>query len=151
MAKLILAAIILTADTLINGIMRRRGEDISNVATGGEIESLLYMQRARKTAGRPDPDPEPKPPELDPEPPELDPEPPELEQTTEAELEEFEALEKWVDSIGLPRNVFEALYESGVRSLDLLRVEARREGYRLSSIKGIGPKSEERIREALAE
>lgn len=136
MAHLILAAIILTADTLINGIMRRRGEDISNVATGGEIESLLYMNRARKTAGRPDPDPEPKPPELDPKPP---------------ELEEFEALEKWVDSIGLPQNVFEALYESGVRSLDLLRTEARREGYRLSSIKGIGPKSEERIREALAE
>lgn len=155
-------ATILTKDTLINGTLYKRGAKIDGIATKGEIESLLYMGRARTSEAKPAPvdDPEPEP-ELEAEPvDEPEPEPvlvdvededeEALEEilAEESEIKEFDELETAIDAAGLPSNVFDALYEADIRSVDALKAKLAEPGYKLSTVKGIGSKTEERIREA---
>lgn len=159
---------VLTKETLIDRVLRPIGTIIDGIATPGEIESLLFVGRARRV---PDPktddaddskdDPEPtEPEETEPEETELEaseelePEQTELQQEqideVEGEADEPEAsdLESWVRGQGLPANVFDSLYDAGIRSMEQLGEKLAQDGYRLSSVNGIGPKTEARIREA---
>lgn len=173
---------VLTKETLINSVLRPIGTVIDEIAEPGEIESLLFVNRARII-----PDDGKEPPEdeqveededaeldiVDPDDvidqigddteedfddsdEDEDPEEPlpvdeqdiidnEASQSAEIDLDELaEAIEK----AGLPSNIFDALVDAEINSLSKLSGKLKEPDYKFSSIQGIGPKTEAKIREA---
>lgn len=147
---------VLTKETLIDSKVRKVGTVIDDIATPGEIESLLRTQRAKRTSESKPKDAPSAEKRMEPFPDEALPtdiEPGTIVETPEGEQGEVadEDIAHYIDAIGLPANVAKALRKDGIKTVFNLVERISREGYELSSIKGIGAKSEAIIRDSFVE
>lgn len=150
-------SVVLCKPTLIDCVERPVGAVIDKIATPGEIESLLRTGRAKRTA-KPKAEPNPEP---DPEPEageeragnaeDGNGEPsPILTPGSDATTGDTNELAELLDELEFPANVFDALAAAGITDLAKLVEALNRENYSLSEIKGIGKKTEAKLRAALS-